>query len=79
VTIFSERISVKARIYKLGGFSAHAGQTDLLKWFNTLAPFRPKVVLSHGEDKARLPLAKILKDRYGLNPVLPNYGDTIEL
>ncbi|MEI6456810.1 MAG: MBL fold metallo-hydrolase [bacterium] len=79
VTIFGERISVRARIYKLGGFSAHAGQTDLLKWFNALAPFRPKVVLSHGEDRARLPLAKILRERYGLNPILPNYGDIIEL
>jgi len=79
VTIFGEHIAVRAKIHKLGGFSAHAGQSDLLNWFNSLASWRPKVVLSHGEDKARLPLAKIIRERYGLDPILPNYGDSIEL
>ncbi len=79
VNIFGERIAVKAQIHMLGGFSAHAGQSELLKWFNSLAPWRPKVVLTHGEEKARLPLAKIIRERYGLNPVLPGYGDSVEL
>lgn len=79
VNIFGERIAVRAQIHKLGGFSAHAGQSDLLKWFNSLAPCRPTVVLSHGEDRARIPLAKIIRERYGLNPILPVYGDSVEL
>lgn len=79
VNIFGERILVRAKIHKLGGFSAHAGQTDLLKWFNVLAPDRPRVVLTHGEEKARLPLAEIIHNRYGLTPTLPQYGESIEL
>jgi metallo-beta-lactamase family protein len=79
VNIFGERIVVRAQIHKLGGFSAHAGQTDLLNWFNQLAPDRPRVVLTHGEEKSRLPLAEIIRQRYGIKPVLPVYGDTIEL
>ncbi|MFZ4521782.1 MAG: MBL fold metallo-hydrolase RNA specificity domain-containing protein [Bacteroidales bacterium] len=79
VNIFGERIAVKAQIHKLGGFSAHAGQTDLLKWFNVLAPDRPRVVLTHGEEKARHPLAEIIRQRYGLQPFLPQYGDSIDL
>ena len=79
VNIFGERIAVRARVHKLGGFSAHAGQSDLLQWFNVLAPDRPRVVLTHGEEKARIPLAKILHDRYGLQPFLPQYGESIEL
>ncbi len=79
VNIFGERIAVRAQIHKLGGFSAHAGQTDLLNWFNVLAPARPRVVLTHGEDKARLPLAKIIRYQYGLVPFLPQYGESIEL
>jgi len=79
VTIFGERIAVRAHIFKLGGFSAHAGQSDLLKWFNAISPSRPKVVLTHGEDKARIPLAKIIRERYGLNPLLPRYGDSVEV
>jgi metallo-beta-lactamase family protein len=79
VQIFGERIAVRAQIHKLGGFSAHAGQIDLLKWFNALAPCRPKVVLTHGEDKARQVLSDIIFHRYGLQPVLPKYADIIEL
>lgn len=79
VTIWGERIAVKAQIHKLGGFSAHAGQQDLLHWFNTIAPSRPRLVLTHGEDRSRQPLAKIISDRYGIIPVLPVYGDVIKL
>jgi len=79
VKIFGEQIAVRAAIHKLGGFSAHAGQSDLLKWFNALAPDRPRVVLTHGEDNARETLAEIIRHRYGINPALPKYGDSIEL
>ncbi len=53
VRIFGEKIAVKAKIHTLGGFSAHAGQTDLLAWFNVIAPSRPRVVLTHGENGPR--------------------------
>jgi metallo-beta-lactamase family protein len=79
VKIFGEQIAVRAQIHKLGGFSAHAGQADLLKWFNPMAPFRPKVVLTHGEDIARTTLADLFRHRYGLNPLVPQYGETIEI
>ena len=79
VNIFGEQIAVRAQIHKLGGFSAHAGQSDLLQWFNALAPVRPKVVLTHGEEKARVPLANIILERYGLQPFLPQYGESVTL
>ena len=79
VTIFGERIVVRASVHKLGGFSAHAGQTELLTWFNAIAPSRPKVVLTHGEDKSRLALAEIITHRYGITPYTPQYGDHIDL
>ena len=77
VRIFGERIAVRASIHKLGGFSAHAGQTELLKWFNALAPVRPKVVLMHGENNARKTLAALLIHRYGIQPFLPEMGDSV--
>ncbi|MCK9219451.1 MAG: MBL fold metallo-hydrolase [Bacteroidales bacterium] len=77
VNIFGERIAVRAQIHKLGGFSAHAGQSDLLKWFNAIAPARPKLILAHGEDHARITLAKLIKDDYGIEAWLPNYGESM--
>src|SRR5512137_2812104 len=38
VSIHGEKVAVKAQVHTLGGFSAHAGQTDLLKWFSVVAP-----------------------------------------
>ncbi len=79
VRIFGETIKVNAQIHLLGGLSAHAGQSDLLRWFDVVAGSKPKVVLSHGEDKARHPLAGLITKRYGLSPILPEYGDIIEI
>lgn len=79
VRIFGETISVQAQIHLLGGLSAHAGQTDLLRWFDVVAGSKPRVVLSHGEDKGRIPLAEIIKTRYGITPLLPEYCDVVEI
>lgn len=79
VTIHGEPIAVRAQIHTLGGFSAHAGQTELLKWFSTLAPSKPQVVLTHGEDKPRAALAGQLRSRHGLEARCPALGDVIEL
>ena len=79
VSIFGEKIAVRAQIHMLGGLSAHAGQTDLLRWFDKVAISRPKVVLSHGEDRGRKPLAEIIEHNYGIKPILPEYGDSIEI
>lgn len=79
VSIFGEKIAVKAQIHTLGGFSAHAGQKDLLAWFDALAPSRPRVVLTHGENEPRETLAKLIQQRHGLQPELPKENDVIEL
>jgi metallo-beta-lactamase family protein len=79
VSIFGEKIVVKAHIHTLGGFSAHAGQTDLLAWFNAIAPCQPRVVLTHGENMQRGILAKLIEQRYQLKPQLPNLNEVIEL
>jgi metallo-beta-lactamase family protein len=63
----------------LGGFSAHAGQTDLLTWFSAIAPSKPRVVLTHGEDEPRQILAEKIQQRFKLKSALPGMGETIEL
>jgi len=79
ISIFGERKVMRAQIHTLNGFSAHAGQTDLLKWFSYLAPSKPKVVITHGEDGPRKALAACIKKQYKLNSTLPKIGEVIEL
>jgi metallo-beta-lactamase family protein len=77
VVIHGERVPVRASVHTLGGFSAHAGQTELLAWLSPLAPARPRVALVHGEDPARTALAAKIRERFGLDVLLPTLGETI--
>jgi metallo-beta-lactamase family protein len=79
VNIHGEKITVKAQVHTLGGFSAHAGQADLLTWFSAVASSRPRVVLTHGEDEPRRALAERIQQRFGLSSQLPSIGETMEL
>ena len=58
----------------LGGFSAHAGQTDLLAWLSSMAAGKPRVVVTHGEDDARGRLAEKVRERFGLETAMPAMG-----
>jgi metallo-beta-lactamase family protein len=79
VSIHGEKIAVKAQVHTLGGFSAHAGQTDLLTWLSAIAPSKPRVILTHGEDQPRQMLAQKIQERFQLKPALPAMGETIEV
>ena len=79
VKIHGEKIAVRAQIHTMGGFSAHADQSDLLRWFEPLAQHKPRLVLTHGEDRAREPLAEIIEQKHGIKAILPALGETITL
>lgn len=52
VKIFGDEIAVKAQIHTLGGFSAHAGQDQLLSWTGNFQAPKPRLYLVHGEPEA---------------------------
>jgi metallo-beta-lactamase family protein len=79
VSIHGEKIAVKAKVHTLGGFSGHAGQKDLLGWFDVIAPSKPRVVLTHGEDGPRETLAQLIRERHGIRATLPKMMDVVEL
>jgi metallo-beta-lactamase family protein len=78
VNIHGERVPVRASIRTMGGLSGHAGRDDLLHWFGSLAASRPRVILTHGEDKGRTALAGTIGERYGLTSECPGLNDVIE-
>lgn len=78
VKIFGEKIAVRANVHTMGGFSAHAGQTDLLAWLAAIAPSKPRVVLTHGEDESRLGLDALVRQRFNLQTACPALGETLE-
>jgi len=61
VNIFGEEYPVRARIHTIGGFSAHAGQRDLLAWQRHTG--RPEATfLVHGEEDSMKHFAGLLED-----------------
>jgi len=79
VRIFGERIRVEAHVHTLGGFSAHAGQGELLAWVEPLLPKGPRVALTHGEPEARDALAGLLRERYSVDALRPRRNEVITL
>jgi metallo-beta-lactamase family protein len=79
VTIFGEKIPVRASVHTFGGLSGHAGQSDLLRWLESFAASGPRVFLTHGEERGRKPLGKLIKDRFKLRVDYPDLGETIEI
>jgi metallo-beta-lactamase family protein len=78
VTIEGEKVVVRARIHTLSGFSAHCGQRDLLNWLGPVAPSKPFVVLTHGEDGPRNILANEVRKRFRLRTSMPRMGEVLE-
>jgi metallo-beta-lactamase family protein len=79
VTIQGQKIPVHASIQTMGGLSGHAGQSDLVRWFDSMAHSRPRVFLTHGEDKARDALRGLIADRHQLKAECPGLGETLEI
>lgn len=79
VRILGDEIIVRASVHTLGGFSAHAGQSELIAWFRKLLPCNPRAILVHGEDRAREPLAALLKQVGAPKVDLPRWGEVLEI
>jgi metallo-beta-lactamase family protein len=79
VSIFGQHLPVRAKIHTLGGFSAHAGQTGLVNWAAPFEQRKPRFFLTHGEDKPRSILHDRLKEKFGLDPEMPYYGNEVDL
>ncbi|KPA18091.1 metallo-beta-lactamase [Candidatus Magnetomorum sp. HK-1] len=60
VRINDELIDIKARIYQLSAYSAHADQKDLVEWVSQIDEKPGEIKLVHGEDAAQQTLRKIL-------------------
>lgn len=52
--IGGDEIRVQAAIHTLGGFSAHASQSQLLDWINNFKKPYPRLFLVHGESEAKI-------------------------
>ncbi len=78
VRIYGRTVQVRAKTHTFGGLSGHAGQKDLLAWIATLAPSKPRIILTHGEDGPRRIFRGLILKQLGIKAEMPDYLDVIE-
>ena len=80
VRILGQRVPVRCRVAKIGGFSAHADWKEILGWLEGMQGGVPRqVFLTHGEPEAANAMAGHIKERFGWNVHVPQYGERVEL
>ena len=78
VRILGKEYPLKARVVRLGGFSAHADKNEMLRFFKQSNLEINRVAVVHGEEKASLKFADLLNDQ-GFAARVPRYGETIRV
>ena len=77
IKLFGQQMLVKAQIHTLGGFSAHAGQKDLLTWASHIKG-NPRLYLVHGEPRAMDALGDALAKEHRIHAEIPAQLSTIQ-
>jgi len=80
VKVLGQWIPVRCRIAKIGGFSAHADWSEVLRWLEGMQTTAPRrTFLTHGEPEAANAMAGHIKEKFGWETEVPQYGDRFEL
>ena len=81
VTIHGKQFKVAAEIRRLGNYSAHADQGELIEWVQERGPIRGALFLNHGDDDARAVMRDLL-DKKGIDKskiFTPGFDESYEL
>ncbi len=78
VPILGKIIPVRAKIYTIGGFSAHADQQELLQWIGAIKT-KPEIFLLHGEPEITKLFKKAIEEKFGYTCHIPDRLETYEL
>ena len=74
--LFGEEYPVKARVFTIGGLSAHADQAALLGWLGGFRRPPAQTWVVHGEPLAAHSLCEAINQRPGWRAAVPAAGQT---
>ncbi len=78
VTILGEEIAVRASIYTINGFSAHADREGLIEWLSAFQD-SPEVFIVHAEENVAHSFGKTVEERFGFRTHVPKRGEHFDL
>ncbi|MFC1576953.1 MBL fold metallo-hydrolase RNA specificity domain-containing protein [Candidatus Omnitrophota bacterium] len=73
VRVFGQNVSVRAKIEKINGFSAHADRDELLRWLSGFKESPKKIFVLHGEDAVAEEFASLLKNKLSGEIIVGEY------
>jgi metallo-beta-lactamase family protein len=79
IKMFGEMITVRARIRTIDGFSAHADQSELLRWLAGFTRPPETTYVVHGEVNAASTLAAVIREKLKWNVIVPTLGESVVL
>lgn len=78
VEVLGENIAVRAQIHTLGGFSAHADQSELIGWISKFTN-SPEIFIVHGEEKASFDFQALIQEKFNYKTHVPARGEEFEI
>ena len=75
VTLDGERYTIRAQIHQVGGYSAHAGQSDLLRFVAGIPRMPAEIRIVHGEDGAKAALKHRLEEAGAARVLVPGAAE----
>jgi metallo-beta-lactamase family protein len=78
VRLFGEEYEVKARVFTIGGLSAHADQPALLSWLAHFTKPPAATWVVHGEPLAAHALRDAIGERFGWHAAVPATGQAVD-
>ena len=79
VKVLGQWIPVRCRIEKIGGLSAHADWKEVVRWLEGMPSAPRRVFVTHGEPEAATAMARHIRERFGWETEVPQYGEKFEL
>ena len=79
VKVLGQWIPVRCHIEKIGGFSAHADWKEIVRWLEGMPSPPRRVFVTHGEPDAANAMAGHIRDRFGWQIEVPQYGEKFQL
>jgi metallo-beta-lactamase family protein len=79
VRIHGEDVEVRAEIATIDGLSAHADQSEIMRWLRGFRKPPRNTYLVHGEPRAATALERVVEDELGWNVDVAQAGQVVEL
>lgn len=71
VVLDNASYQIRARVHQVGGYSAHAGQSDLLRFIEGIPKPPDEIRIVHGDRQARSVFRRLLTDRFQSRVLVP--------